>query len=130
MFVAEFARAAAAAHARSLSRRDLVRAGSRTEEVLDWESASGAEVITCHHRRGKVDRDKLVLHPELIYRVRNGVDLVEEVVFNLVMRCYFPGMFERLIVDHGFEIVNRWGGYAGEAYGTGPELVAQFRQAA
>ncbi len=70
------------------------------------------------------------MHPELIYRVFNGSDLVEEVVFNLVMRCYFPGVFESLIRDHGFEIVDRWGGYAGEAYGRGPELVVQFRRAA
>ena len=42
------------------------------------------------------------------------------------MRCYYPDEFEALIVDHGFEIVGRWGGYQGEPYGEGPELVLQF----
>jgi SAM-dependent methyltransferase len=111
-------------------RETLVRAWSKTDEVLDWEVATGTQVVTCHHRKGKVDQENLVLYPELIYRVRSGGDLVEQVVFNLVMRCYFPEEFESLIKDHGFEIVGRWGGYGDEAYGAGPELVIQFRKTA
>ena len=44
------------------------------------------------------------------------------------MRCYYPDEFEQLINGHGFEIVQRWGGYAGEIYGEGPELVIEFRE--
>ena len=44
------------------------------------------------------------------------------------MRCYYPDEFEQLITGHGFEIVHRWGGYAGEIYGEGPELVIEFRE--
>ncbi|MBZ5551739.1 MAG: class I SAM-dependent methyltransferase [Acidobacteriia bacterium] len=112
------------------NREALVRAWSDPVEVLDWEVATGTEVVTCHHRKGKVDPENLVIYPDLIYRVRNGGELAETVVFNLAMRCYFPGEFERLITGHGFEIIGRWGGYGGEAYGTGPELVVQFRAAA
>jgi hypothetical protein len=32
-------------------------------------------------------------------------------------------LFER----SGFDIVNRWGGYAGEVYGEGPELVVEAK---
>jgi hypothetical protein len=42
------------------------------------------------------------------------------------LRCYAPEEFEQVILDHGFRIVQRWGGYAGERYGEGPELVVQF----
>jgi hypothetical protein len=73
-----------------------------------------------------MDPEHLVLYPELIYRMFIAGQLAEEAVLKLVMRCYYPDTFERLIQDHGFVILNRWGGYAGEAYGQGPELVIQF----
>jgi hypothetical protein len=46
------------------------------------------------------------------------------------MRCYYPDDFIKLIREHGFTIIDRWGGYQGEAYGQGSELVVQFRLAA
>jgi hypothetical protein len=68
-----------------------------------------------------------VLYPDLVYRRYEGPILMEEVVLPLVMRCYWPETFEKLVTIHGFQIVNRWGGYQGEAYGDGPELVLQFQ---
>jgi hypothetical protein len=41
------------------------------------------------------------------------------------MRCHYPDEFEALIRDHGFTVTNRWGGYRGETYGDGPELVVE-----
>ena len=73
-----------------------------------------------------MDKERLVLYPELIYRLYEGDVLKEEAVLKLVMRCYYPAEFESLITSHGFRIVNRWGGYQGETYGAGPELVIQF----
>ncbi len=37
----------------------------------------------------------------------------------------FPDDFARLFSKYGFDIVERWGRYAGEVYGMGPELVIQ-----
>ena len=71
-----------------------------------------------------------VRYPDLVYRVREGAKLVEEVVFPLAMRCYFPDDFASLFAKHGFDIVERWGGYSGESYGIGPELIIQARPAA
>ena len=34
--------------------------------------------------------------------------------------------FKQLIIGHGFEIIRRWGGYKGEKFGEGPELVIEF----
>ena len=48
--------------------------------------------------------------------------------FYLFMRCYYPEDFDKIIREHGFTIVNRWGGYAGEVYGKGSELVVQFKE--
>ena len=38
----------------------------------------------------------------------------------------YPEALEKLIIEHGFTILNRWGVYEGEVYGQGPELVIQF----
>jgi len=75
-----------------------------------------------------MDLKNLVLYPELIYRKFEGETLVEESILKIVMRCYYPDAFEKLILDHGYTILNRWGGYEGEVYGQGPELVIQFRE--
>jgi hypothetical protein len=49
--------------------------------------------------------------------------LVGEAVLKIAMRCYYPLEFLNLIVGKGFEVVDTWGGYDGEAYGSGPESV-------
>jgi len=108
----------------------LVTAWSQQVEELDWEDVTDTRVVTCHVRKGKVRARPLVIYPELVYRVRDGAGQQEEVVFPLAMRCYFPDEFERLFSQHGFDIVERWGGYAGETYGVGPELVIQAKPAA
>ena len=53
----------------------------------------------------------------------------DEVVQPLALRCYYPEEFLQLIENHGFRVIARWGGYHGEQYGEGPELVAQFKLA-
>ncbi len=73
-----------------------------------------------------MDPGKLVLYPELIYRRYEGEVLQGEAVLKIAMRCYYPEELEQIILGHGFRIVDRWGGYAGEPYGKGPELVVQF----
>ena len=105
----------------------LLRDWVSHEEILIWEVPYLGGRLTCHDRRPRMDREKLVLYPELIYRWYEQDVLKETMVHPLVMRCYYPDPFLRLIEDHGFRIVGRWGGYAGEPYGEGPELVAQFK---
>jgi SAM-dependent methyltransferase len=97
-------------------------------EQLDWEAPVEGGRIACYDRRPRLDPEKLVLYPELIYRRYEGEDLKEETVLKLVMRCYYPDQFEELIRRHAFDVVNKWGGYDGEPYGVGPELVIQFRE--
>ncbi|MCZ6678632.1 MAG: class I SAM-dependent methyltransferase [Candidatus Poribacteria bacterium] len=96
------------------------------EEKFSWEKSVGKVQITCHDRRPRMESEKLVLYPELIYRTYQENALQRETVLKIVMRCYYPQQFEQLIVDHGFKILNRWGGYADEPYGDGPELVVEF----
>ncbi len=97
-------------------------------EKMEWEAPVEGGTITCSSRRARMAPEHFVLYPELIYRTFVAGKLSEEVVLKLVMRCYYPDTFERLILDQGFKVLNRWGGYAGEPYGQGPELVIQFRE--
>ncbi|MAG36147.1 MAG: hypothetical protein CL878_07880 [Dehalococcoidia bacterium] len=96
------------------------------EETFAWERVVAGARITCHDRKPRMEPDNLVLYPELIYRRYEGDVLQDETVLQIAMRCHYPEEFEQVILDHGFTILARWGGYAGETYGEGPELVIQF----
>jgi hypothetical protein len=67
-----------------------------------------------------------VLRPELVYRSFQGDDLVEEAVLQIVMRCYYPDELLTRIRGERFRVMATFGGYAGEAYGQGNELVVEF----
>lgn len=99
------------------------------EDKLRWEVPVEGGRLQCYDRRAAMDRERLVLYPELIYRRYEGDTLAEESVLRFAMRCYYPDSFEKLIASHGFEVMQRWGGYAGELYGEGSELVIQFGEA-
>ena len=98
------------------------------EERLSWQVPVPGGRLACYDRRARMHPDKLVLYPELVYRHYEGETLVEESVLKIAMRCYYPQDFESLILGHGFTVLQRWGGYAGEVYSEGPELVIQFAE--
>lgn len=105
---------------------EMQKLWATSEESLDWEVPVEGGRLACFSRRAYMDVEKLILYPELIYRQYEGETLVEESLLKVVMRCYYPDTFESLIVEHGYTIHDRWGGYEGEVYGQGPELVIQF----
>lgn len=107
----------------------LRRGWCTDEEQLAFEVAVPGGRVTCHDRRPGLQPEPLVIHPELVYRRYEGETLIEEVVLEIAMRCYYPDEFEKLVVDHGYRVLGRWGGYAGETYGQGTELVIQFARA-
>ena len=98
----------------------------RPQEVFQWELPIKGGRIACYVHNARLDPEKLVLYPELIYRRYQGDALVDEAVLKIVMRCYYPEEFAALVQTQGFVIHNRWGGYHGEPYGHGSELVLQF----
>lgn len=110
------------------SRDKMQREWTGQSEYFCWESPVEGGLVTCHGRNSRIDSKRMVLYPELIYRSYRGDGLTEEVVLRIVMRCYYPDEFEEVIVKHGFDIVGQWGGYSGERYGKGPELVIQFKE--
>ncbi len=104
-------------------RREWVRAGETDDWARDLENG---ERIVATDRRPRLDSDKLVLYPELIYRRYRGDELLETVVMPIAMRCWYPDQITALIVYNRFCIVATWGGYCGERFGEGGELIVQF----
>jgi SAM-dependent methyltransferase len=97
-----------------------------TTEVFRWEVLVDGVRLRCDERLLRLDSERHILYPELVYRRYVDDAWVEDAVLQIPRRCYAPDEFEQVILDHGFRIVQRWGGYAGERYGEGPELVVQF----
>ncbi len=110
-------------------RETLRREWCSEEENLSWEVPTPGGRVACYDRRPRLEPEKLILYPELIYRRYQGDLLTDETVLKLVMRCYYPEELLSVVTAHGFAVVGRWGGYAGEPYGEGPELVVQFGEA-
>ncbi len=95
-------------------------------EVFRWEVTIEGRRFRCDERRPRMDPEKRILYPELIYRRYQGDAWVDEAVLKIPRRCYSPEEFGQVIIRHGFRIVHRWSGYAGEPYGEGSELVIEF----
>jgi SAM-dependent methyltransferase len=105
--------------AKNWPREDETPCGERTLE--------GGDTLVMSDERKHLDAERQVLYPTLIYRrYRDGV-LVDEHRNPICMRYYYPEQFTALIEDHGFSIVQRWGGYCDEPYGQGNELVVAFQ---
>ena len=111
---------------RTYERERLFQEWPRQEEALFHAKVAGNRRVMFYERRPRIDKEKLILYPELVCRAYEGEALTEEAVLKIAMRCYYPQPFEDLIVSYGFRVIGRWGGYGGEPYGQGPELVVQF----
>ncbi len=99
---------------------------TRSADELLWEKPFGAGRLRHFERIAGVNPGKLIVYPVLTYRYYEGEQLVDTAVLEIAMRAYYPAEFTQLILDHGFQVRGRWGGYAGETYGAGGELVVEF----
>ena len=107
----------------------IVAKWSVRREDLDWERPVEGGHLTCSVLRSGVSAEPFVLYPDMIYRRYAGAVLVEEAVSQIGMRCWYPDELEARIIGEGFRIAQRWGGYAGEPYGEGTELIVAFTDA-
>lgn len=74
----------------------------------------------------RFQREPLIVFPILKYqRLENG-EVVDSAELPISMRVWYPDELLDRIAGAGFRVTGRWGGYAGEAWGEGPELVVAF----
>ncbi|MEQ1875273.1 MAG: class I SAM-dependent methyltransferase [Bdellovibrionia bacterium] len=110
-------------------REELIATWQKPGEIPAWEKTLDDGSVVIHTEKyHRMDKVNLVLYPELIYRTYYGGVLKHEFVQKIKMKCYYPDEFRSLVTSHGFEIVGEWGGYDGQKYGEGPELVLQFKK--
>ena len=109
-------------------REELVSSWCNPDEQPDAERITpGAGRLVRTHRRPRLQPEPLVLYPEIVYRqYSESGDIEDEAVMKIAMRCWYPDELVKLVADHGFRVTDKWGGYAGEAWGNGSELVIEF----
>ncbi|MEI6518887.1 MAG: class I SAM-dependent methyltransferase [bacterium] len=95
-------------------------------EKFNYETPVDGGHLRRYDRLAHITANPLVCYPELIYRLYQDDQLVDEAILPIAMRCYYPDEFLALIEGHGFQVTGAWGGYAGEPYGEGGELVVAF----
>lgn len=106
---------------------DIIRSEwCSAQESFEWEAPLDGGRIVRSVRPARCEKEPLVLYPDLIYRHYLGDRLVDETVLSIPMQCWYPAELLSRIRAARFAITGTWGGYAGEAYGEGPELVVEF----
>ena len=90
----------------------------------DKQTALGTMRMTDDCRRFQTD--PLIVFPVLRYERLDGGEVVETAELPISMRVWFPDELLAVITDAGFRITGRFGGYAGEPWGEGDELVVAF----
>lgn len=110
------------------SKAEMLRDWPIPEEQVRWEKTlpDGSRVVHSEWYE-RITENPMVLYPHLIYRKYKGDRLIDELKQSIKMRCYYPDEFKQRIESYGFQIVESWGGYRGEKYGEGKELVVKFK---
>ena len=107
-------------------RAGVLSSWARSGEELAWEVETAEGRVACFARRLRVTDPPLAVHPELVFRRYVDDQLMDEAVLKIVMRCFYPDELVERVEDAGFTVVGKWGGYSGERYGEGTELVVEF----
>jgi hypothetical protein len=112
----------------NVSREEALRTWVRQEEQLDGETPlPGGGKLVRSHTRPRMQSEPLIGYPELIYRRYSATgDLEDEAILKIAMRFWYPEELEQLVITNGFRVTDRRGGYHGENWGEGPELVIRF----
>ena len=109
-------------------REEMVRSWCEPGEHVDGETPlGGGDRLVRLHRRPRVQAEPLVVYPELIYRRYDSAGaLTDEAIMKIAMRCWYPHELRELVLSYGFTVKACWGGYSGETWGQGSELVIEF----
>lgn len=95
-----------------LAKRFEIEMGPGRLEGYDWVRGFTQEPLVCY--------------PRILYRYVERGETLDEAVLDIAMRCYYAQEFVELIEGEGFQVLEKWGGYRGERYGEGEELVVRF----
>jgi GrpB-like predicted nucleotidyltransferase (UPF0157 family)/RimJ/RimL family protein N-acetyltransferase/SAM-dependent methyltransferase len=92
-----------------------------------WTKPDGEETVTLTEDCTRHSDSPLTVYPRLTYRRfdREGA-LIDEAALDIAMRVWYLDALLDLIASHGFAVTGRFGGYQGEPWLEGSELVVTF----
>ncbi len=103
---------------------------SRDGSQPTWSHPDGEETVSMTDVCTRYRDEPLIVYPELTYRRSNAAGIqLDEATLKIAMRVWYPDELIAMIKSHGFEISARFGGYEGEPWGEGSELVVAFESA-
>jgi len=92
-----------------------------------WTKPYGDDTVTMSDDCRVFSDNPARVYPKLIYRRYNPAgEQVDEAVMDIVMRVWQADELIGLVERHGFTVTGKLGGYQGEAWGEGSELVIAF----
>lgn len=92
-------------------------------EIHCWRVARDGTAVTCRATKRSVDGR--VEDLRLVYDVLPEGAEPRRVAVDLALRRYRAAELEAVVAANGFRVTGRWGGYEGEEWGEGPELVVR-----
>lgn len=95
-------------------------------EKLAWSVDTPEGLVQCFHSPRGADPGRLTASWALVYRRSVGGTVLEESTLPISFRFFRARELLQVIERAGFVVTNCWGGYSGEEYGRGPELIAEF----
>jgi len=89
-----------------------------------FEELEGEQIVKLFDDCTRFQSDPTIVFPRLTYRRydKAGIE-VDEAHMEIAMRVWQPDELVELVKRHGFQISERLGGYEGEAWGEGSELI-------
>jgi SAM-dependent methyltransferase len=95
-----------------------------------WIEPDGDDTVSLTEVCPRFGEDPFIIYPELTYRRYDAQGaLKEESTLKIAMRFWYPDQLLKLVESHGFVVMQRFGGYEGEPWGEGTELVVVFQHA-
>jgi SAM-dependent methyltransferase len=109
-------------------KRELIDYWSTRNGVAPtWTTRDGDDTVAFSDDCRRFSEDPLIVFPRLIYRRYDAAgELIDHVAHDVAMRVWTPDQLVALVESHDFEIVERHGGYQGEPWDAGSELVIAF----
>jgi len=101
------------------------------DEIEDWTYSdlnTGINVKRTN-KRTKIDVEKQIIYPELIYYITDQNGKEERIVEPLALKYYYEEQLRELLLSNGFEIVEEMGYYDGRSIKDGPELIYVCKKA-
>jgi SAM-dependent methyltransferase len=96
----------------------------------EWVRRDGDDTVSLTEVCPRFGEDPFIIYPELTYRRYNAQGaLKEERVLKIAMRFWYPDQLTGLVESNGFVVTQRHGGYEGEPWCGGTELVVVFEHA-